>query len=118
MTHKERDEDRRIHHDQAQDGRPTVSNPAGNGTRQKHADKGTALTRLEKGTLPSGWDCPAVRSGLNSKVFLKCLKRDEIGVQKHIERFHDLLLRDNMSDQVPVIQVPTTLARKVDRRRV
>jgi hypothetical protein len=55
-THEEGDEDRGIHKDQREDGRPTVSETIGDWTCEEYTDEGTALSRLEQGTLPLGLD--------------------------------------------------------------
>lgn len=90
-THKKGDEDSGIHEDQGQDGRPAVTQAVGDGSSQEDTHKSTALTGLEEGALPFG------SNGIGSVAlqfaisFLKGFQSDKVTVQKHVERFHDLI---------------------------
>ena len=89
-THKERNENRGVHQNEAQDGGPAVAETVGDGSGQEDTDKSTTLTSLEEGTLPSRWDDPIYANRYTERP-LKSLKCDEVTAQKHVERLHDLV---------------------------
>ena len=91
-THKEGNENSRVHQTQGQDGSPAVSDPVGNGSGQENPDESTTLTGLEEGALPSGWNGPTGSINVDAEPFLKSGKGDKVGVQKHVERLHDLVV--------------------------
>ena len=83
-THKERDEDSRIHQHQAQHGSPAVAEAVGDGSSHKYTEESTALTGLEQRRLPLGLDgpLPVVEYTV---VFLESGLRDEVSVEEHVE---------------------------------
>lgn len=89
ITYEERDKDGGIHHDQGQDGSPTVSKPVGDGARGEDTHKGTALARLEESTLPPSGNGITV-ADWNTVSLLKRTLRDKVAVEEHVKRFHDL----------------------------
>ena len=89
MTHEEGDEDGSVHQDQGQDGRPAVAQTVRDGSSHEDTKKGTTLTRLEQSTLPFGWD-DMLFADQNAISSLKGILSNEVAVQEHVERFHDL----------------------------
>lgn len=89
-TYEERDEDGGIHQDERQDSGPTVAETVRNWTGKEHTDESTALTGLEEGRLPFGGNGEGAISKINTVALLEGRLGDEIAVEKHIERFHDL----------------------------
>ena len=88
-THKERDENGRIHQHQSQNGSPAVAEAVGDGSSHEHTEESTTLSGLEQRRLPLGLDgpLPVVEYTV---VLLESGLRDEVSVEEHVERFHDL----------------------------
>lgn len=91
MTHEERDEDGSVHHDQSQNGGPSVAEFGGDGTGEEDANESTALTGLEKGTLPSCGDGIDTWMEFDTVFSLEGLESNEVSIQEHVEGFHDLV---------------------------
>jgi hypothetical protein len=89
-THEEGHENGCVHEHQSQDGRPTVTETSSDRSSQEDADKRTALARLEKRALPFGLDTPFSGGGFDTICLGEFRKSDEVAVQKHIERLHNL----------------------------
>lgn len=90
MTHKERDEDGSVHHDQSEDGGPSIAENISNRSGGENTDKSTTLASLEQSALPFRLDSIFSRLDLDSVMLLESRKGDEVSVQKHVKRFHDL----------------------------
>lgn len=101
-THKEGDENRRVHQNQGQNGRPAVAKTVGDGSGQKDTDKSATLPGLEESTLPLGWD-GRVAVNQHAVLPLESGQGDEVAVQEHVKGFHDLMC-------VSCCSVPTQMA--------
>jgi hypothetical protein len=93
-TYEERDEDRSVHENQAEDGRPAVSENIRDGTGHEHTNESTALTGLEERRLPFRLDGVHLRHdarvGHHDAVsLLEVKERDEVAVEEHVEGLHD-----------------------------
>lgn len=95
FTYEEGDEDGGVHHDQGQDGSPAVADAVGNGTSEEDTDESATLTRLEQGTLPFRLDGFSCSVGVGHTIsVLEGSQGDKVGVQEHVEGFHDLCMRE------------------------
>lgn len=88
-THKERNKDSGVHHNQGEDGGQAVSESISDWTSQEHTNEGTTLAGLEQCALPLCWnDICSVK--LDTVCPLEGPQSDEVSIQEHIEGFHDL----------------------------
>jgi hypothetical protein len=90
MTYKEGDKDGSVHHDQSEDGGPSIAENVSNRPGGENTDKSTTLARLEESALPFSLDSVFPRFDLDTVMLLESWKGDEVSVQEHVERFHDL----------------------------
>jgi hypothetical protein len=100
MTHKEGNENRGIHHDQGQDGRPAITETVSDGSSQEYTDEGTTLAGLEESTLPSSWngEIKSIRPGDGDTIpSLESGQGDKVAIQKHVKGLHDLPEHQSLS---------------------
>lgn len=90
MTYKERNKNGSVHHDQSEDGGPSIAENVSNRSGGENTDKSTALASLEESALPFSLDSVFSRADLDSVMLLESWKGDEVSVQEHVEGFHDL----------------------------
>lgn len=89
-TYEKGNKDGGVHENQGPDGSPAVAETVGDGPGQEDTDKGAALTGLEEGALPPGWDGPARSLDVDTVFFLERGKRNKVTVEEHVKRLHDL----------------------------
>jgi hypothetical protein len=94
-THEKENENGGVHQNEAEKGAPPVADASGDRAGEKHADESTTLAGLEEGALPLGLDLVVdgsfwIRPSIHAVSLLESTKRDKVGVEKHVEGFHDL----------------------------